>query len=452
MSQTDGDADWLDSMQQRAEECLRRAKPAVGDRYGLIRHVWDIATEPDDARLFHAVAQAADGRPLFGRNRADFEGGAGHTPQVARAGAIGETLERYAASAYDETALVSASYRQLGDEGLNAVDPASFPLYSEAQYRSPGFPFAPLREETRIRWAWATSLVSGRGVLVPARLVYLGFTEDALIGETISTGLACGLSPTGAALSGLKEVVERDAIMIMWRGKLAAPQVDVEALPRVADVYETMFRPSGLEFTVVDITTDLGIPVAFALAVDRANDGIALNAGAAANAEPDGAVFKALVEAAQGRLWLRKEHLDGRVADVLDPGDVNTFDDHVRWFGHQQHLRHVSFLTDERGRDAKAANFATTSDGGQCAPDRLQALTTRLAGHGFDVIVVDVTPPDVADLGFTIVKVLVPGLVDLNCRHRLPFNGNHRLYEVPERLGHGPRTEAELNDIPHPFP
>jgi len=92
MSQTDSDADWLDSMQQRAEECLRRATAAVGDRYGLIRHVWDIPTEPDDARLFHAVAQAADGRPLFGRNRADFEGGAGHTPQVARAGAIARML------------------------------------------------------------------------------------------------------------------------------------------------------------------------------------------------------------------------------------------------------------------------------------------------------------------------------------------------------------------------
>jgi ribosomal protein S12 methylthiotransferase accessory factor len=67
-------------------------------------------------------------------------------------------------------------------------------------------------------------------------------------------------------------------------------------------------------------------------------------------------------------------------------------------------------------------------------------------------VTVDVTPPDIRDLGFTVVKTLVPGLVDLNPEHLLPPKGNRRLYEVPERLGYGRRSEDVLYDVPHPFP
>jgi ribosomal protein S12 methylthiotransferase accessory factor len=441
-------ADWLADVHDRAQACLARATPAMGRRYGLIRFVQDLPTEPDDARLFHAAAQTANSVPLFQRPCFGLNGGSGLSRQVAWASAIGESLERYSAAAYDESELVEATYEQLAREGMRVLDPGSVPLYSHRQYSSPGFPFRPFQADTRISWVRGRSLVSGEHILVPACLVFIPFEKDSRIYNAISTGLACDISPVGAALRGLYEVVERDAIMIMWLGRLPVPEVDLELLPSLGEIFERVFRPSRLEFRVSDITTDLGIPVAFAMAIDRSNAGVALTAGAAASLQPEHAVLKALVEAAQGRLWLRNERDEGRLAKVLDKDQVATFHDHVRWFGHQQHLEHVSFLLS----GPRAAMERQVRDSSLSAENLLHALASSLAGRGLDVIVVDITPTDVAQLGFNVVKTLVPGLVDLNSHHLLSLKGNSRLYEVPRLLNYGRRDENGLYDIPHPFP
>jgi len=91
------------------------------------------------------------------------------------------------------------------------------------------------------------------------------------------------------------------------------------------------------------------------------------------------------------------------------------------------------------------------------ATDRVTDLDrciSACAEKNLDVIVVDLTQPDVAELGFTVVKVLVPGLIDINADHNYPLLGGHRLYALPRLLGYTDRdvTEAELNRIPHPFP
>jgi ribosomal protein S12 methylthiotransferase accessory factor len=445
---------WAQDAHQRALACLARAQPAIGGRYGLIRGVWDISTEPDDPRLFHAVAQTANCEPLLIRTGRDLNGGSGFTPELARASAIGESLERYAAAACEESSLICSSYSELVQSGLRALNPASMPLYSERQYSTPGFPYNPLRADTRVNWVWGTSMVSHERLLVPACLVFSPFVEEACICDAISTGLACDMSAAGAALSGLYEVVERDAIMIMWLGELPAPCIDVDRLAGLGDVLDRVFRPSGLELTVNDISSDLGIPVAFALAIDKTNDGIVLNAGAAANARPERAVAKALVEAAQGRLWLRKEQAEGHLDDVLDRHRVVSFDDHVRWFGHRRHLHHVDFLTTAPCARASDA-WCSVDDDLEVATspeDRLDEMVALLARQELDVIVLDITPLDVADLGFTVVKVIVPGLVDLNAHHLLPLKGNRRLYEAPALMGYGARDEDTLNDVPHPFP
>jgi ribosomal protein S12 methylthiotransferase accessory factor len=441
---------WVEAAHERALRCLALAESAVGGRYGLIRGVWDLATEPDDPRLFHAVAQTASCEPLFGRHCHGINGGSGFTAALARASAVGEALERYAAAAYDDAELVHASYSELAGARIRALDPASVPLYSERQYQSPGFPFPPFRTDTRLRWVWGTSLVSCERLLVPACLVFIPFEEDARVVNAISTGLACDLSPTGAALSALYEVIERDAIMIMWLGELPAPRIDLEATTSLGGLLDRVFRPSGVQFRVNDISNDLGIPVAFALAVDEANDGLTLNAGAAANADPERAIAKALMEAAQGRLWLRQERAEGHLDAILDRDRVATFDDHVRWFGHRRHLHHIDFLS--AGAWARMDDVAGSAGGDRTPADRLDEMVKLLAQKDLEVIIVDVTPTDVSDLGFTVVKALVPGLVDLNAHHLLALKGNQRLYEVPERLGYGPRDEDTLSDVPHPFP
>ncbi len=457
MSRADGrEPGWLADSEDRAATCMLRAAPAIGAGYGIIRAVWDLTIEPDDPRLFHAATQTANCEPVFNRSCFDRNGGSGLTRELARASAVGEALERYAAAAYDERALISASYAELTGQGLRALAPESIPLYSERQYSTPSFPYRPLRPDSRISWTWGTSLVSQKQVLVPACLVFIPFLRDAELAHAVSTGLACDISPVGAALNGLYEVIERDAIMITWMGRLPAPRLGIDRLPGLDDLFNRVFRPSGLEFVLSDISTDLGVPVVFALAIDRSNDGLALTAGAAANADYERAALKALTEAAQGRLWLKNEQAEGRLSQILDRREVATFDDHVRWFGHHRHLGYVDFLTTSAKARAPEAAWPAgpeAKDRDDHSPEsRLERIVSMLAEHDLEVVVVDVTPADVKDLGFTVMRTLVPGLVELNSHHLLPRKGTSRLYEVPDRLGYGPRGEDELSDVPHPFP
>src|ERR1700733_11029189 len=150
---------WIHGSQERALTCLTPSAPAVGARRGIVRGLADTPLAPDDPKLFHVAAQTADSEPLFGRSCIGQNGGCGLTREIARAGAIGEAIERYAAAAYDESALISATYRELEDRGIEALPPESIPLYSERQYERPGFPYERFHADTCVRWTWGTSLV-----------------------------------------------------------------------------------------------------------------------------------------------------------------------------------------------------------------------------------------------------------------------------------------------------
>jgi ribosomal protein S12 methylthiotransferase accessory factor len=75
----------------------------------------------------------------------------------------------------------------------------------------------------------------------------------------------------------------------------------------------------------------------------------------------------------------------------------------------------------------------------------IDVCLARLAQFGHEVLMVDLTRPQLRDLGLHVVKVIVPGL-----RHFWARFGPGRLYDVPVALGwrDTPIDEADLNPIP----
>jgi ribosomal protein S12 methylthiotransferase accessory factor len=71
-----------------------------------------------------------------------------------------------------------------------------------------------------------------------------------------------------------------------------------------------------------------------------------------------------------------------------------------------------------------------------------------------DVVGIDVTTSDVDEVGFKVVRVVVPELQPMDINHRYRHLGGQRLYDVPWKLGLLPRhpDERTLNAQPHPFP
>ena len=67
---------------------------------------------------------------------------------------------------------------------------------------------------------------------------------------------------------------------------------------------------------------------------------------------------------------------------------------------------------------------------------------------------VDVTSPDVAELGLVVTKVVAPELCALDVVHGARFLGGRRLYEAAAALGlrAGVVDGDDINPDPHPFP
>lgn len=416
---------------------------AACSRYvGIVAHADALLAAPDDSRLTHVVALGpAPADDLDG-------GGAGYAadPAAARAAAIGEAIERYAA-AEPPAGLPLARACELD----GAVDPERFALFAPDQYRRASFPFVPFTRRTRVRWTEGRSLADGARVFLPAQLVYLRW--DALadgeepIGYSTSSGLACDGSFEEAALAGLLELVERDAFMLAWRARLSLPLLEISSVPELVAWERRYLAASRLRLDVVDLSVVHDVPTALAVVRDAAGS---LAAGAAAAPDPAGAYRKAVAEAyASHGAARRMRSAAPRFRD--DFSDVVSFGDHIRVYAEPANAARADFLTASPARrpirDVKPLE-------GQDTTEQLEALVARLVACGIEPYAVDATTPDVAELGLHVVRAVAPELCPLDVRQDACFLGGERLRTAPAALGlrARPLRISELNLDPHPFP
>jgi ribosomal protein S12 methylthiotransferase accessory factor len=423
---------------------LRRAVSPYTGIVGAVEECLAPATEP---RLFRATCtlNASDellGTPLV---HCGGVGGADVTRAGAAAAAVGEALERYSASFVPHQRLVVATAHELGD---TAVAPERFALFAEAQYAAPAFPFRRFTARTRVAWVEGRQLPRGAPAWLPAELVFLGDATlgSRPIGYATSSGAACGETRDETIERGLCELLERDAFMITWAARLSLPLLDWGGLPTLVQLERRFFAPAGLGYAAVDLSCFHRLPSV--LGVVRAPAGLpgALGVGAGTGRTIERAWFKALAEAFSARSAGAKLALVERSDLGPHGGRVRTFEDHIRYYAHGGSGA-AAFL--DAGRESTRATAVAPL--GEPAVDELCA---RVAAAGSSAYVVDVTSPDVAELGLVVTKVVAPELCPLEASHAVRFLGGRRLYETVAALGlrPGPLAPPDVNPDPHPFP
>lgn len=455
---------------------LDRMSVLVDPVSGLVRSIIPNWIETGDPHIFAfgavtSQASLATMRPFIVR-----AGGAAIERDRAIAATIGEAVERYCAAHADPDDFIFASYDELTEE---AVHPADFSLHSARQYQQPGFPFQPFTPEAKVTWTWGYSLVKERPVLIPVSQTFLlqetplpfpvyrtdgprtasdmnehmGEHKDIKVGDTTSTGLACGNSIEEAILSAIGEVIERDALACFWLGKHPARGIVIDEGSAIFETFKEKFALRGLQYYVCDITTDLGIPTIFTLLVGGSNDGVMVNAGSQASLSPTRAALKSVVEAAHGRPYVRFILQSDQAWQYRpDFSNVNSFPSHAAFYTRSpQHHDALDFIKNPVSvRNLSAMRDLST---GTILGD-LKLYLKILSNRGFDVIVKDLTTPDIEDVGLKIVRVLIPGLQLLHGDHRYPFLGCPRLYRMSKSLGFSEHVTGEdnLNPYPHPLP
>jgi ribosomal protein S12 methylthiotransferase accessory factor len=434
-------------------ESLARLRTLVSPYWGLVRGYSDLSCCPDDARLVRVGCRVADLEPLIGFATDFRAGGSAPGRDEALAAALGEVAERYSASWLPE-GLPLATARELG---ASAVDPARFTLFHPRQHARTGFPFKAFTADTRVRWAPAVALPSNEPAYLPAQLVYLRWRSPEDTGEepiaySTSNGTTCGATFDEAVLSGLLELIERDAFMLAWYGRLSLPRLDWSSAPELTTFDNRYFRATGLHYSAIDLSCFHGVPTVAGIVRGAPGDGAPLAVGAAAASTVGEAWQDALGEAFAVRAWARAMSHEGRARRFADDfSDLDGFDDHIQFYANPEHAKHAAFL--DASPEEHAIGDVEPLEG-KNVTDQIAALCRRLAARGVTAYAVDVTAPDIADAGLRVAKVVAPELQPLDVAYDARFLGGRRLYRAAFELGlrDEPATFDDLNPYPHPFP
>lgn len=434
---------------------LRRLETFVSRYTGVVSDVHEVLRRAGDCGLHRFGTMATTSDRLLGpelRHLDGASGGVDASRESARAAAIAEVLERYAASWTPDDSVV-ATADELGPE---AVDPESFALYAPAQYTEPDFPFVPFTRSTRIRWIRGFSLPDGEPAWLPAQRALLSQVlepDEAWIDDGSSNGLACGQTLDEATLSGLLETLERDAFVLTWLHRLSLPLLRWRDDPELGRLAERAFDPVRVSYDVIDLSGFWHVPTALAIVRGRPGDGAALGIGAASAATATTAVVKALGEAFCVRTWLLylREQSPWEPFHPDGGGAIHDFADHVRYYGDEDKLARASFLwaSEERSPLERQPRLL-----GETPLVRIEEICARLAARGLRAYAADVTSPDVARGGLSVVRAVVPGLLTIDANHdRRHMGGRRALTGVADaRLGPYLDDVAHLNPDPHPFP
>jgi len=78
-------------------------------------------------------------------------------------------------------------------------------------------------------------------------------------------------------------------------------------------------------------------------------------------------------------------------------------------------------------------------------------LVARFVALGMDLLIVDITPADVREYGFSVIRAVAPALMPLPTMFRSRYLGHQRLYDYARHAGLENFSEDRVNPYPQPF-
>jgi len=426
-------------------EALDRLDPCVSPITGLVDGTEAIEVAPciHVCQARHASRMPIDPRLNRQLGRPEGASGKGMTAEQARASCLAEAVERYACAWTATEPRRVARRDALGDAALH---PHGLLGFSDHQYdnRATLNPGAfvtdriPQRFDAQaaIDWSPAWSLRDDAARWLPTRFVYFNYDGHGVPGDhpfctADSNGTATGATLEEAMFHALLELIERDGVALWWYNRLQMPEIALEGIDeRLVAAMTAHYGTLGRNLRLIDLTTDIGVPVVAALSVK--GDGTRPLLGLGAHLDPRLAAMRALTEMNQ-MLMFEDVAPDGRI-DPLGIGNATLN------FLNTGAVDRQPFLLPRAGTARRIGDLPAPFSGDSVSGG-LRFLVERLATLGYDTIAFDY---DRKELPLACARVVVPGL-----RHFWSRRGPGRLYDVPVRMGWlaTPLQEAELNPV-----
>jgi ribosomal protein S12 methylthiotransferase accessory factor len=430
-------------------------QPLIGTTTGVLSDGARFLSYRDEPRLVTRVVSAGDLSQVWSLSNRCLpakpsrpiirSSGSGIDDDEALTPALAEGLERYCTVMYPEEQVVVASATELGQSAIN-LD--VIPRCSATELAHPKCPLVPPDKSIPIRWVKALSLLSFQTVYVPLVMVYLHtglLNASERICVQITTGSAAHSSYEKALLSAVLEIIERDALSVLWLQKMSLPRIELDRIPgSVMPYWEQYDRSSrALEYVFFDATTDFDVPTIYGVQISHMNSRLHTLVSCSSALDPAIALAKVMRDMAACRILLRYEQ--------PIPSEWDTF----------KELHHgAAFMA--RAEQASAFDFLLKSDrrilfgqmrslnSGDVMKD-LERLLSHFRSKGMEVLALDLTTDEALRLGMRVVRVIIPNLQPFSYHYLAQYKAHPRLYELPRLLGHPVHAEHDLNHWPQPF-
>ena len=382
---------------------------------------------------------------------------------------LGESVERMSgAFAFfkEDLEICAGSYSFLQQVGQNAIAPEALPLFADEQYSLPNFLFQPFTCDTEFNWIKGRRLISQENIWVPLQLVlffYITSIEEARIGYSSSSGMASHIDEALAIITGVTELVERDALMLSWYANIPLRRVEVDRPLSSKKNNRALEYIKSLSGDVNFWLHDVGFPELPCISATQLvpyYKKFAYQAGAAVALDGEQAFTQALLEYGQSELQLRYAMLAPQrefrrsVEVIFDAppdkplAEMHTFLETIGYYGHAEHAGRLKdfFCNDETVALSELPKVKFKD-----SERRLGHLKEILQQYNIDPIVIDCTHGGMSHI--KVVKVFIPELVQPHIS-AYPYLGHPRIYELPMKLGLRDKllTFKELKPGPVPFP
>jgi thiazole/oxazole-forming peptide maturase SagD family component len=200
---------------------------------------------------------------------------------------------------------------------------------------------------------------------------------------------------------------------------------------------------------LVHLINDTHVPTIMAVCYNKARDKFpAMVVGTASNIDPEVALKKALFEM-EFQLLIYLQNPPER--KIIHPNQISTSFEHPMFYLNPENRMYWDFMIRGKRRSILSPLSRRRTENKYTVLVRIVRLLNKLNHRA---ICVDITPPDIRNLGLNVVKILVTDFQPLYFKNnaRLSFQ---RLHTVPVSLGYRKNAtlhESELNSAPHPLP
>lgn len=384
-----------------------------------------------------------------------YSRGVSHDFEEAMSKVIGEVLERYPQTLYRNKDLHRASVASLRKKRSIFLDPSLADHWSPWQKKR--FPSRNFDENSVFSFVKGVSLMRSGSAYIPAQMVYLNYRfaeNEPVLRHPNSNGAGGMFTHEEAILSGLYELIQRDAFLTKWLAGITPRQIELSTLknPNIQNLLRN-FERYHLEVHVVETISDLAVPAFVAVIINRTGVGPAVTLGGGCGFDQEKAILRALSESIGVRNWLRlqrREHKEdplpsvkGREPFTDDWGPSKRL---LLWYDIES-IKEIDFFLNGK---SVALDYGKNRSF-ESPHEELAHLVDlfKLRGDEYEIFVHRARHEALDMLGYHSVKVCVPALLPLYLMETYAPLGAKRLAEAQKEAG---KEGSPITPYPHPFP